>query len=240
MVNTINLALLVGISSSQTIDLTHTIDESIHVWDGSCGFNADLTGDYNNGGFRGQKFTMRSCLGTHLDSPAHCVEGGADCSTLPIENFIAPAYVINVAPKAHEDYGISVNDILEFESLYGEIKQNAVVLFSTGWAKRWDNPLEFRNEKSDGIPHFPFVSEDAAKFLLARGIVGIGIDTFSPDPFYLNAPVHRLLLGAGKYIIESIANLENMPPCNAYIIAYPLKIKGGVESPIRLIGLLPK
>lgn len=236
----INIALSAFISAFQIIDLTHTIDETTCVWDGSCGFTQELTGDYSNGGFRGQKFTMRSCLGTHLDTPAHCYEDATNCLTLKIENCIVPAYVIDVSSKSHENYGITPEDILEFEKHHEKIKPGSLVFFSTGWSNRWNNPLKFRNEKDDGIPHFPYVQEEAAKLLMSRDIVGIGVDTLSPDPFYLNAPVHKLLLGAGKYIIENVANLENMPPCNSYAIALPLKIDGAVESPIRLIGLVPK
>ncbi len=237
--NILNLAFIAGISTFQVVDLTHIIDENVCVWDGSCGFSSELTGDYNNGGFRGQKFTMRSCLGTHLDSPAHCYEGSADCASMNIENSVVPAYVIDVTSKADENYAICVDDVQQFEHSYGTIKKGSLVFFATGWSKRWNNPIAFRNEKN-GIPRCPFVSQEVAKLLLERDVVGIGIDTFSPDQFTGDAPVHKLLLGAGKYIIENVANLESMPPTNAYVIALPLKINGAVESPIRLIGLLPK
>ncbi|MDR3646306.1 MAG: cyclase family protein [Candidatus Babeliales bacterium] len=226
--------------SFNIIDLTHTINETTSVWDGSCGFSSELIDDYKNFGFRAQKYTMRSCLGTHLDSPAHCNEGSTDCASIKIENCIVQTYVIDLTSKAHEDYCISVDDIQQFENSYEKIKEGSLVFFSTGWAKRWNDPILFRNVKDDGIPHFPFVSPDVAKLLLDRNVVGIGIDTFSPDPIISDAPVHRLLLGAGKYIIESVANLENMPPINSYAIALPLKISGAVESPIRLIGLVSK
>lgn len=240
MNNIFNLALVAGISSFQVVDLTHVIDEKVCVWDGSCGFSSELTSDYSNGGFRGQKFTMRSCLGTHLDSPSHCFEGALDCSSIKIQSCIVPAYVIDVTLKAHEDYGISLEDINQFENCYEKIKPGSLVFFLTGWAKRWNDPVRFRNEDKNGVPHFPFLKEEVAKLLLGREIVGIGIDTLSPDPFNVGAPVHKVLLGAGNYIIENVANLENMPAVGAWAIALPINIKHGVESPIRLIGLLPK
>lgn len=235
-----SIALIAGISTFQVIDLTHLITENVRVWDYSCGFNSKLTGDYDKGGFRGHEYIMRSCLGTHMDSPAHCIKGGADCSTLDIKNCIVPAYVIHIEQKAHEDYCISKEDILDFEKNHGIIKEGSLVFFNTGWAKRWNDPAKFRNEKNDGIPHFPYLSEQAAQLLLERSIVGIGVDTFSPDAFYVPPVVHKLLLGAGKYIIENVANLEAMPPINAFVIALPLKIEEGAESPIRLIGLVAK
>jgi kynurenine formamidase len=240
MAEALKLALVASISNFQVVDLTHLIDETVCVWDGSCGFTSELTGDYNTGGFRGQKFTMRSCLGTHMDSPAHCFEGAPDCSTMKIENCVVPAYVVDVSSMAHEDYAISLDDIKQFESRYGEIKQGSLVFFATGWSKRWKDQVSFRNEKEDGIPHFPHISAEVAQFLLTRGVAGVGIDTCSPDPFHTGAPVHKLILGVGKYIIENVANLESMPPVNSYVIALPLKISGGAESPIRLVGLVSK
>lgn len=231
--------MIAGISTFQIIDLTHTIDENTQVWDGSCGFSYKLNYDYPDGGFRGQQYTMRSCLGTHLDSPAHCFEGAADCSTMELKNAVVPAYVIDVTAKVHEDYGICLDDINEFESRYEKIKAGSLVFFNTGWSKHWHDPILFRNEKN-GIPHFPFVTKEVIQLLLERDVVGIGIDTLSPDPFTSNDfPAHKLILGAGKYIIENVANLGSMPAMNCYVIALPLKIRGGVESPIRLIGLMP-
>ena len=233
-----SIALIAGISTFQVIDLTHLITPDVRVWDYSCGFNAELTGDYGNGGFRGYRYSMRSCLGTHMDSPAHCIEGAADCSTLDIKNCVVPAIVIHLDEKAHEDYCISTEDILDFEEKNGMIQPGSLIFFNTGWAKRWNDPVKFRNEKSDGVPHFPYLSEQAAQLLLDRSIVGIGVDTFSPDAFYLPPLVHKLLLGAGKYIIENVANLESMPVTGAFVIALPLKINEGTESPIRLVALV--
>lgn len=235
----LQLAFLAGIANFQVVDLTHVIDENTYVWDGSCGFSSELTSDYNNGGFRGNTYTMRSCLGTHIDSPAHCFPGALDCSSMELEDCVVPAYVIDVSTQAHENYSISVDDVKAFENRYGEIQQGSLVFFYTGWSKRWHDQILFRNEK-DGVPHFPHLAVEVAQLLLHRGVVGIGIDTYSPDPFHTGAPVHKLILGAGKYIIENVANLENMPPVNSYVIALPLKVSGAAESPIRLIGLLSK
>jgi kynurenine formamidase len=50
--------------------------------------------------------------------------------------------------------------------------------------------------------------------------------------------VHKQLLGAGKYILENVTNLEGLPAKGSFILALPLKIKGGTEAPVRLIGLI--
>lgn len=65
----------------------------------------------------------------------------------------------------------------------------------------------------------------------------LGIDTLSPDNEVDGFPVHRLVLGSGKYIIENVANAGLMPPVGAYTFALPIKIQDGAESPIRLVAV---
>lgn len=70
--------------------------------------------------------------------------------------------------------------------------------------------------------------------------MGLGIDTLSPDTRDSGFPVHQLVLGAGKYIIENIANAKKLPTTGCCIIALPIKIQHGTESPIRLVGIRSK
>jgi len=88
--------------------------------------------------------------------------------------------------------------------------------------------------------HFPAFSSSAAAFLLKRGVAGIAIDTLSPDCLDQTFPVHEMILGAGKYIIENVADCAGLPERGAYVIALPLRAHDATESPIRLVGLIPK
>ena len=65
-----------------------------------------------------------------------------------------------------------------------------------------------------------------------------GIDTLSPDRPEDSFKVHQIFLGAGKILIENVANLDSMPPVGGFIMALPIKIKDGTEAPVRLIGLI--
>lgn len=124
-------------------------------------------------------------------------------------------------------------DIINFEKKITKIKENTFVLIRTGWGKYWHDPIKYRNELN-----FPSISSAAASMLLERGIVGIGIDTLSPDNPKNGFPVHNLLLSAGKYIIENVANANLLPAYGSIICAMPIKIKDGTEAPIRLIGIV--
>ncbi|KJV56962.1 hypothetical protein OTSKATO_0032 [Orientia tsutsugamushi str. Kato PP] len=47
-------------------------------------------------------------------------------------------------------------------------------------------------------------------------------------------------LGAGKIIIENVANLDSMPPTGSFVMVLPIKIKDGTEAPVRLVGFIER
>lgn len=219
------------------IDLTHTLHAGIPTWNyGSCGYQSVTTHDSRSEGFGffTQEHTISSSAGTHMDSPAHCYASGMSIDALPIEGFIRPCRVIHVADRADESYGVSVEDIQHHESLYGSIPAGCVVLVHTGWSARWHDPRAYHNEY-----RYPSISEAAAAYVVERGIVGLGIDTFSPDVPDIGWPVHRIVLGAGLYILENLTNLDQVPPSGAWLYVLPLKHGGAGESPVRAVAGIP-
>ncbi len=220
------------------IDLTHTIDPTIPTWDSCCGFSSTNIWDYADG-LRVQKYTMNAGIGTHIDAPAHFVENGADVADLPFEKLFAPLHVIDVSAHADADYAISITDIQNYEKKYGTIQPKSFVAAFTGWSLHWSS-ANYRNIDAQDIMHFPKFSPEAVNSLLKQGIVGIGIDTLSPDGNDMTFPVHHLVLKANRYIVENMANLEKMPSIGGYILTLPLPIKGGTESPVRIFGFIKK
>ncbi|MBX9804216.1 MAG: cyclase family protein [Alphaproteobacteria bacterium] len=217
------------------IDLTHTMSPDIPTWNDSCTFEHDMRCDYDPDAeykFRAFNLHMAEGIGTHIDSPSHCISGGKTVDQLDLENLGAPCVVIDVSSRAHERYSASVSDITDFEDMRGVIEPGSFVIVRTGWERFWGQPDQYRNNRI-----FPSISVEAAQYLLKRQIVGIGIDALSPDRFEDGFPVHKCLLGAGKYIVENIANSASLPPKGSYTLALPIKIGGGAEAPIRLIAL---
>jgi kynurenine formamidase len=124
-----------------------------------------------------------------------------------------------------------------YEKKYGVIPQGSIVIANTGWNRFWVNAKAYRNEDAHGQMHFPAFSAQAAKLLVTREIAGIAIDTLSPDCLDRNFPVHNIILGAGKFIIENIGDCSQLPPDGSYLIALPLKIEGVTEAPMRIVAL---
>ena len=227
------------------IDLTHQIESSIPHWDVGCPFEIIQKVDYAEcpGAvkFRVQEFHLRAGTGTHMDAPAHCIPGGQSIAELALEDYLAPCCMLDVSEKITQpDYFISVDDIKAYERDYGLIEKGSVVLAHTGWSKHWHDVQQYRNQSSDGIMHFPGFSADAVEYLLDKNIKGIAIDTLSPDGSNFDFPVHQLILSANKYILENVANANQLPASGAYVLALPLNIVGATESPVRMIGLIEK
>lgn len=230
-------------STRTLVDLTHALDSNVPTWDGSCGFKKLITGNYSESStktkFQFQCLEMRVGIGTHMDAPCHCIEGGLSIADIALEQLALPLIVIDVSSIAQENYEVSVQDILAFEKTHGMIPPGSLVVCYTGWSKHWNDSSHYRNADVNGQVHFPSVHIKAAEVLLDRGVAGIAIDTLSSDigmDGYF--PVHELFLGAGKYLIENVANAHLLPPIGAFGVVLPLKISDGAEAPVRFVAFV--
>jgi len=221
------------------IDLTHTLDSNIPTWNGGCGFNHEIHIDYpdcqGEDKFRVMKMSMHAGIGTHMDAPSHCIEGGKCIHEFDVNDLCMPCVVIDVSGKCHEKYSVSTEDVTDFERQHGLLPKGSCVMIKTGWSKFWNEPSKYHNSHV-----FPTVSLEAANLLLRRGVNALGIDTLSPDRPENGFKVHQAFLGAGKVIIENVANLDSMPPVDAFVMALPIKVKDVTEAPMRLVGLIKK
>ena len=221
----------------RVIDLTHTLAEEIPTWNGGCGFHHELHIDYSDcqgeDKFRVMKVRMHAGIGTHMDAPSHCIPSGRCIHHFDVEELCMSCVVVDIADQCHERYSLTLQDVANFESKHGRIERDSCVMIRTGWSRFWGDREKYHNHHV-----FPSVSAEAAQLLLEREIAALGIDTLSPDRPEDGFKVHRILLGAGKVIIENVAHLEKMPPVGAYVMALPIKVRDGTEAPVRLVGLV--
>lgn len=227
----------------EAVDLTHPLDSGVPTWTGSCGFSHEVKMDYDQG-VRCLSYKCQSGVGTHMDAPAHFFQNGRTIAAIPVEQLIIPACILDLSSQLKPDLFVMPEDLLEYERKWGPIGPNSLVFAYTGWEKYWNEPDRYRNVDPSGKMHFPGFHLKTAQMLIDRGVAGIGIDTLSPDGSNNKPenkfPVHEVVLGAGKYIIENAAHLSRMPPKGGYAIALPIKVTVGAEAPMRLIGLIPK
>jgi len=238
-------AWLRGVSDSSTrvVDMTYAINGKLPAWPGDDRtFEAKVEATPEKDGYFARSFWTLEHYGTHMDAPAHFPPGKEYLDQIPVAHLFAPAVVIDVREEAGKDpdFRLRVMRVEKWEALHGRIPAGAVVLLRTGWASRWPDQARYRNMDSASVMHFPGFSVEAARLLIERGAVGLGIDTLSIDygPSK-DFEVHRVTLPAGLYQLENLANLDQLPDAGAFLISAPIKLEGGSGGPVRVFALLP-
>ncbi len=187
--------------------------------------------------------------GTHFDAPIHWVTGkdypNNATHNIPVERFIGPACVIDVAAqaKANPDFLLTREVVEGWERTHGRIPARAWVLIRTDWSHR-KGAKEFLNAGSDGA-HTPGIHPQCVPFLAKeRDILGVGVETVGTDAgqahtFEPMFPCHTIMHGSNRFGLASLTNLDQLPPTGAVVIAPPLKIVNGSGSPLRVLALVP-
>lgn len=239
----------------RVVDLTQTLSPDFPTivlppQFGQCApFSMETISRYDDKGpgWYWNNITVGEHTGTHFDAPIHWVTGKDlphnTTDTLPVQNLIAPACVIDCSKDAanNGDYLLTPATIQAWEAQHGTIPAGTWVLFRTDWSKR--SGAAYANVQEDGA-HTPGPTTEAVQLLVDRGILGFGVETIGTDagqahlmtPMY---PAHTIMHGAGRYGLQCLCNLDQLPPTGALVIAPPLKIQGGSGSPLRVLALIP-
>ncbi len=156
---------------------------------------------------------------------------------------ISPAVVINVSQQAERniDYQLTKQDIINWEKIHGSIPSGSFVIANTGWSRYWNDPKKFVGWDENMVRHFPGWGQEAAQYLLEKGVRGLGIDTVSIDAGNSNNFIaHNIFLKADKYLVENInigtENSNTLPEVGATVFVLPIPIENGSEAPARIIA----
>lgn len=149
-------------------------------------------------------------VGTHMDAPAHMIEGGKLLSEFDASKFIARGHLADARGQS----------LISSRSLVGlDINEGDIVLVMTGWYKKFGQPGYYKN--------YPELGEDFVKIIINSGAGIVGLDTPSPD----SAPykIHKLLLAKNILIIENLTNLEELLYHKKFEV-YALPVKFQAEA----------
>jgi kynurenine formamidase len=166
------------------------------------------TADHTSGGWRMEEIAMATHTGSHLDAPLHKIAGGKSISDLPLETFFGLARIADFR-------GIAADTPLTAAMLAQKLPgltRGDIALLATGWGDR-------RAKTDEWLRHSPFVAPDGARWLVERGVRGVGIDHYSiggNGP--VNAETHTILLGAGVWVVEELKF-----PAEVFALAPPVK-----------------
>lgn len=224
------------------IDLTHQFSPSLPVYPGYTPVQIRLRFSIARDGFAANEVTFDEHTGTHVDAPAHFVNGAPSADRLSVDRLIGPLVVISITERAAKDADtlVSVDDLLRWEKQHGRIPAGALVAMRSGWDARVGDADRFLNRDAQGTLHAPGFGEQAARFLVTeRDISGVGVDTLSLDSGAAQKfAAHLAILGAGKYGIEMLASLSRVPPSGATIVVGAPTHAGATGGPARVLALV--
>lgn len=189
-----------------------------------------------------QTFKFPGQFGTHIDFPGHFAKGGALSEAFGVKDMVFPLVVIDISCKVEEDihYAVTVEDIKEFETRYGDIPDGAFVALYTGWSKRWPDMNAICNYDKEGGEHFPGWSMEALQYIYeVRNAAANGHETLDTDASALavqagDLACERYLLSKGKLQVEVMCNLDQVPRAGAIAVAAFLPIEGATGLPVRM------
>lgn len=241
----------------EVVDLTAPLSESTPIlmlpepFGQTATFQLEQISRYDDRGpaWYWNNFRTGEHTGTHLDAPIHWVTGQDkdDVSQVPARRLVAPAAVLDFSDRAaaDPDWLLGLDDIKGWEAEHGTLPDGGWLLLRTGWDARSHDQREFLNADDTG-PHTPGISVECARWLADEApIIGVGVETVGTDAGAAHSfdpafPCHQFLLGADKYGLTQLQNLDRLPATGAVVLAAPLPIVGGSGSPARVLALVER
>lgn len=236
------------LKSQKIIDLSHVVSSELPHFPVFQPLKSKQLTSVKEDGFLAHEFTIASQYGTHIDAPVHFAEGQINLNEIDYRDYFLPLYVIHKEDEVarDSDYALSIQDILDFEAEYGKIPEEAFVAFSSGWSERFNDKEKVNNTDSDGIDHTPGWSLEALRFLHEeRNVTAIGHETLNTDTgvdYHKNGDLvgERYWLEQGKYQIEVLKNLRQVPPVGGVIFIGVPNIEEASGFTARVFAIVPK
>ncbi len=185
--------------------------------------------------------TLSCHTGCHVESGLHVLKDGQSIDAVELERVIGSAVVLDVTPVAPgaliDSTALAAAEAKLHESEEA-VQPGDIILVRSDWAQRAIGTPRY-------FPDSPALTEDAARWLVARRPKCIGCDFFEepaarkpgwrPEEFV----VHRTLLQAGIVIVEGLVNLRELPSrCEFFAPFY--KFAGIDAAPARAFARVPE
>ncbi len=212
----------------RVIDISVTLKslrDGMHVYPGDVPYFTNPEKTIHKDGMRLSRLEMGSHNGTHVDVPAHYIEGGVETEVLPLNLLVGPAWVADLT-GVPEGMGITV------EHLEGAMPDTSVerLLLKTRNSALWHRDY-FQ-------PRFVFLTPEAAEWLVQQGVRSVGIDYLSIEKFAgQSKAAHLAILSANGLIMEGLDLSEAEGQREYTLVFLPLKAPGLDGAPARAVLL---
>jgi len=175
---------------------------------------------------------------THIDAPRHFEPEGATSDQLDLDTVVGDAAIIDVR-HVGANAPITLEDV---RTAGAHVRDGDIVLMRAGWdeIESIDTPAFWARA--------PWVTRDAAEWLLGKKIRAIGFDfpqdhcirnflTGAPHGTYEEHVTHHVLLRRGVILMEYLCNLTALRGDRTYLVALPIKLPYADGAPARIIAL---
>ena len=230
---------LLAAAHGSVVDLTHGYDETFPTFFGVPGIAYNQQAAIENDGFNLYELTINEHTGTHIDAPLHFSADGASVDEIEPGRLICPLCVVDISAKAAEEPNSMVEpeDLEAWVSANGDIPAGACVAMHSGWASKIGDD-SYRVD-GDGNFAFPGFSRAASEMMVELDVAAIGVDTLSLDPGNsADFAVHYHWLPSGRYGIENMAGLDQVPASGATVMVGAPKHKRGTGGPARILAMV--
>lgn len=201
-------------------------------------------------GWAEENVVMSSHLGTHVDAPLHY---GSTCGgdkaksvdEIPLNDLYANACVLDMSHKKGSGTAITVDDLKgALDKIEYDIKDGDAVLIRTDHDKLPINdPMRY---------NYPGLIRQSACWLADKGAKIGGTDALGWDrPFHVMIADFKSTGDKSKiwdahfahrdkefYVVQQLANLEQLPPHGFKVGFFPLKLVGASAAPARVVAFL--
>ena len=163
--------------------------------------------------------------GTHLDAPSHVIVQGPTIDEIPLHRL----YGEGVVWKIEVPVGTPIT-AQHFEAASPRVRRGDIVVLDTGMAQHID---------THRYEDHPWLSVDAAQWLVAQGVKLVAVDFTSPDlplhrrPAGFTWPAHHALLGHGVLIMEHVRPAPQLAGRRIEFCVNPINIVGSDGAPAR-------
>ncbi len=241
--------------------LGHPFDENMSIFPGDPAVHVRNLYTVAVDFFKVEDIDMGAHAGTHIDVPAHFIDeddpefSGRTLDELEADEFVWPAYKIDVVGETFTGNFVEVADILAYEGATGTtILPGSLVILQTGAEAFFGldgSGDEFGTEKyKDKVTKEKFVlsanTDDLFDFENAgfsgaavqwlfdnRGIAGVGSDAYGPDAFGddLFDATYTTLANDGVALV-ALANLDTVSVDGDVIMAPAVNLTNGSGFPV--------
>jgi arylformamidase len=213
-------------------DLSLTLEEGMMTFPAPWHPVVEITilGRHGVEGRETRKLVLGTHVGTHADAPLHFIPRGKGIDQVPLDVLVGPARVLNFAPCQPLQM-IDVADLKQ--KISGSVPPR--IILRTDWSEHFGT-MPFYTQ-------YPFLSENAAQWLVDNGVRLLAMDFPSPDnPAHSrgtakDSPNHKVLLGAGVVLVEYVCNLKALTSQDVELIVLPIKVKDADGAPVRCIAI---